>query len=269
MRSLFKHLAVLALLSVLGAFAPTALAAAPSNDTFASAKLVTLGFSEAIDTTEATTDSDDAQLLETCPAPASDASVWYALDGTGTSVAIDVFNSSYTAGVIVATGSPGALETVICGPDKVVFFAEAGIRYYVLAIDDQEDGGGNGGTLRIAFNQSQAPRYDFTVDSYGRVDGRSGVATISGSYTCTAGASFSTYVEASQSRGRSSIFGSGSFSGTCDGTLQRWSADITPEGGKFVGGKTMTQTFTAACSAGGDECIGRLVEQTVKLRGGR
>jgi hypothetical protein len=34
------------------------------------ATLVTLGFSQSLDTSEATTDSDDAQLLQTCPAPA-------------------------------------------------------------------------------------------------------------------------------------------------------------------------------------------------------
>ena len=70
------------LLVALVAFTATALAAAPSNDTFPNAKLVTLGFSETLDTTEATTDSDDAQLLETCPAPVTDASVWYAIGGS-------------------------------------------------------------------------------------------------------------------------------------------------------------------------------------------
>jgi hypothetical protein len=54
---------------------PLALAAPPSNDTFASATLVDFGFSEVLDTTEATTDGDDAQLNASCGAPATDASV--------------------------------------------------------------------------------------------------------------------------------------------------------------------------------------------------
>ena len=63
MRSITKLLARLALVLIaLVAFTAPALAAAPSNDTFGNAKLVTIGFSETIDTTEATTDDDDKRL---------------------------------------------------------------------------------------------------------------------------------------------------------------------------------------------------------------
>ena len=80
MRSITKLLGRLALvLLALATFTELALAAAPSNDTFANAKLVTLGFSETLDTTEATTDAIDAQALESCGAPAVAATVWYAL----------------------------------------------------------------------------------------------------------------------------------------------------------------------------------------------
>ncbi|MBK9715128.1 MAG: hypothetical protein IPO81_28145 [Kouleothrix sp.] len=108
MRSITKLLARLALVLVaLAAFAAPALAAAPNNDTFASAKVVALDFSETLDTTQATTDSDDAQVNQTCGAPATDASVWYAIDGDGGGVKIDVGASTYSAGVIVATGTAG------------------------------------------------------------------------------------------------------------------------------------------------------------------
>jgi hypothetical protein len=98
---------------------------------------VTLGFSETLDTTDATTDVDDKQLLDTCGAPATDASVWNAYDGDGTRVAVDVRNSNYPAGVIVATGTQGNLETVECAPGLVCFDAEVRTRYYVLVFDDQ------------------------------------------------------------------------------------------------------------------------------------
>ena len=68
-------------LGALGALAPAALAAPPSNDTFAGATAAALGFSEELDTTDATTDGDDAQLNTSCGAPATDASVWYVLEG--------------------------------------------------------------------------------------------------------------------------------------------------------------------------------------------
>lgn len=59
MKNLFGFLTVCALaLCALGIYVPAALAAAPSNDTFTGATLVTVGYSEVLDTT----DADDAQL---------------------------------------------------------------------------------------------------------------------------------------------------------------------------------------------------------------
>jgi hypothetical protein len=268
MRSITKLLARLALVLVaLVAFTAPALAAAPSNDTFGNAKLVTLGFSETIDTTEATTDDDDQRLLKTCPAPATDASVWYTIVGDGTKVAVDVTGSSYSAGVIVATLSHGKLETLACADGVVSFDAEAGTQYYVLAFDDQFDGGDNGGTLTITFSESRYPDIDFSVDSYGKLDPSSGSATVSGSYTCTAGASFSIFVNASQRQGRSTVVGFGEFRGECDGTAQRWTVVVEPEGGKFTDAKLQTTSFGVASVP--DLGVGNEIEQTVKLRGGR
>ena len=77
MKNRMKLLAILALaISALGASAPAALAAPPSNDTFTDAKPVVVGDSDVIDTTEATTDGDDTHLNDACGAPATDASVW-------------------------------------------------------------------------------------------------------------------------------------------------------------------------------------------------
>ena len=268
MRSITKLLARLALVLVaMAAFTAPAFAAAPSNDTFASAKLVTLGFSETIDTTEATTDDDDRQLLKTCHAPATDASVWYTIVGDGTKVAVDVGDSSYSAGVIVATLSHGKLETVACASGVVSFDAEAGTQYYVRAFDDQFDGGDNGGSLTITFSESRYPDIDFSVDSYGKLDPSSGNATISGSYTCTAGASFEIFVDATQRKGRSTVVGTGDFQGECDGTAQRWTVVVVPESGKFTDKKLQTTSFGVASVP--DLGTGHELEQKVKLRGGK
>jgi hypothetical protein len=268
MRSITKPLARLALVLVaLAAFTAPALAAAPSNDTFGNAKLVTLGFSETIDTTEATTDDDDKRLLKTCPAPATDASVWYTIVGDGTKVAVDVGDSSYSAGVIVATDRRGKLETVACADGVVSFDAEAGSQYYVLAFDDQFDGGGNGGTLTITFSESRYPDINFSVDSYGKLDPSSGSATIAGSYTCTAGASFEIFVDASQRHGRSTVVGYADFLGECDGTPQRWTVVVEPESGKFTDAKLETTSFGVASIP--DLGTAYEIEQKVKLRDGR
>jgi hypothetical protein len=269
MKSTIKIFTVLVLtLSALGVSAPAALAAPPSNDTFPNATQVTIGFSELLDTTEATTDADDAQLNVICGAPATDASVWYAIDGTDTGIVVDVSQSDYSAGVLVGVGSQGSLDIVACGPGTVGFFAAVGTTYYVLAIDDQLDGGGNGGNLSISFNEAPPPpTLDFTVNRYGSFNSRTGTATISGTYTCTNGDFIEVFVDARQRVGRLFIFGSGGFFdfGTCDGTPHTWSAEIFPQNGIFKGGKTLTLNFSQACGA--FECALGFAEQTVQLRG--
>lgn len=263
---------VLATALALGAFgvaAPSALAAAPSNDTFGGATTVTLGFSELLDTTEATTDADDAQLNDSCGAPATDASVWYAFTLAGDAgVVVDVSQSDYPAGVLVGVGSQGNLITEACGPGTVGFFASAGTTYYVLAIDDQSDGSGNGGNLSISFDEAPpSPTVDVTVNPSGTFDPHTGVATISGTYTCTDGDFIDLFVDARQDVGRFSILGSGEVFevGTCDGEPHDWSVEVFPQNGRFGGGKAMTMTFTFSCGA--FECAEGFVEETVHLRG--
>ncbi len=248
------------------------LASVPSNDAFSGATVVSVPFSEVLNTTEATTDADDAQLNASCGAPATDASVWYVLTPVAdATVVIDVSQSDYSAGVLVGVGSQGNLSTVTCGPGAVSFFATALTTYYVLAIDDQFDGGGNGGSLNISFSQIEAATLDaFTVDRYGNVDAQTGIATISGTYACSHGDFISTSVEARQKVGRLfTIFGSGGFfdSGTCDGASHAWAADVVPQSGKFAGGKSMTVSFAVTCGA--VNCAFGYVERTVLLRGGK
>jgi hypothetical protein len=268
-RSTRLVLALALVLGALGVSAPAALAVAPSNDTFGGATAATLGFSEELDTTEATTDADDAQLNTDCGAPATDASVWYAFTvASDIGVVVDVSQSNYSAGVLVGVGNQGNLQIVACGPGTVGFFAEAGTTYYVLAIDDQFDGGGNGGTLSISFDEAPPPpTVDITLNRFGKFNARTGVATISGTYTCTDGDFIEVFVEAFQNVGRFTITGFGGFFdvGTCDGTPHAWSADVFSENGKFKGGKTMTVTFAFTCGA--FECAEGFVEQTVQLRG--
>jgi hypothetical protein len=90
-------------------------------------------------------------------APATEASVWYELTLTsGATVLADVSGSSYSAGVAVATGSPGSFTVVTCGPGAVQFYAAGGETYAILAFDDQM-GVGNGGTLSILVDEAPPP----------------------------------------------------------------------------------------------------------------
>jgi len=269
MKVTFKALFCPALaLGAVGLSAPTALAAPPSNDTFTGATSATVGFGEVLDTTDATTDSDDAQLNADCGAPATDASVWYVLEGADVGVAVDVSQSDYSAGVLVGVVTQGNLETVTCGAGAVAFFAAAGTTYYVLAFDDQEDGRGNGGSLNISFSDiPPPPNIDIALNRFGRVDSHTGIATVAGTYTCTNGDFLDVFVDASQKVGRGSVLGSGSFeSDTCDGEPHAWTVDLTPQNGRFAGGKTLTMTFAFSC--GEILCTDGFFEQTIQLRGG-
>ena len=263
MRSITKLLARLALVLVaLATFAAPALAAAPSNNRFANAKPVTIGFSETLDTTKATTDAIDAQALEECGAPAIDASVWYTLKGDGSRVLIDLRGTDYVPGFAVVTGSPGNFTFVTCDAYYGAFDSVAGATYYIMAFDSLEDGGTKGGNLHIAFMKSVLPKLTFSVDSDGTLDASSGSATISGSYKCsveTPGNEFTVFVDANQGK----VAGRGEFTGPCDGTRHSWSVVVAPENGKFTGGRLSTSSFGVASNV--DQGIAYIIKQKVTL----
>lgn len=256
-----KRLTVL--ISLIGlfslAFAAPVLAAAPSNDTYAGRVDVTgsLPFGDSLDTTEATTDADDVEAndLDFCGAPATDASVWYELTAAAdSSILVDVSGSTYSAGVIVATGSPGSFSFVTCGPGAVAFFASSGETYAILAFDDQLDGAGNGGTLNITIDVAPPPpTVDITVNPIGQFNKLTGSATISGTLSCTGEAFFTEIdVQLTQNVGRFTISGFGgifSEGPVCDGTAQPWSVEVFGQTGKFKGGRAVAVTFAFACGS--------------------
>jgi hypothetical protein len=260
--------ALLAMPLLLTLQAEVAAAAPPSNDTFAGATPAVLGFTEQLDTSEATTDVDDAQLNATCAIPATDASVWYAFTiPADTDVVVDASQSSYSVGLLVATGTQGNLVTFSCGSGTVPFSATAGTTYYVLAVDEQLDGV-NGGTLRISFNEPPPPTtVDIAVDPVATFNGRTGVATVTGTYSCSNGSFINVLGEAQQNVASSTVVATFRFfeAGTCDGTTRSWAALADPESGSFVGGEARTLTNAQSCGGG---CEIAFEARTVRLRGG-
>jgi hypothetical protein len=252
---------VLVLISVIAlwslAFATPALAAAPGNDTYAGRIDVTgsLPFSDTVDTTEATTDADDAEANAGCGAPATDASVWYEFTAAAdANILVDVSASDYSAGVLVATGSPGSFTVQNCGPGATAFFASSGETYAILAFDDQQDGSGNGGSLAITIDAAPpAPTVDVTVNPTGTFDRVSGSATISGTLTCTGDAVFTAVdIQLTQNVGRFTVTGFGNVfdeAPVCDGTAQPWSVEVLGSTGKFKGGRAVAVTFAIACGS--------------------
>jgi hypothetical protein len=250
--------------------APSALAAVPTNDTLGSATVVsTLPFTDVQDVTQATTDSQDAQVNASCGAPATEHSVWYsytpASDG---GVLIDVSQSDFSAGIIIATGTPGSLDTYACGPGEVGAPTFSGETSYIMAFADTP--GDPGGTLRLSIDTlPPPPTIEVTIAPNGTV--KKGVATLHGTYTCTGTADFvDIFGFLQQAVGRFII--QGEFDDfvappVCDGTAQTWSADVFGDNGKFAGGKTATATFTLACNV--VFCSEWDVQQTVHLSGAK
>lgn len=268
-----KHLRRVAtaalVLITLVASAGTALAAAPGNDLYGGRTVVpAIPFTVSVDTTEATTDADDVDINTDCGAPATDASVWYEITAAADGgLAAVVSSSAYSAGAIVATGSPGNWSLVACGPGAVGWTATAGTTYTILVFDDQFDGGGNGGILNLTIDViPPPPTVDITVDRFAAFDSSTGRATVSGTVTCTGEPEFASLeTSMSQRVGRFTIHGIGFVGVACDGTTRAWSVDVTPDHGKFAGGKAATVTFAIAC--GSFECGTDFEERTVQLRG--
>jgi hypothetical protein len=253
-------------LSLSLAFAAPVLAAAPSNDTYANRTAISVPFSDTVDTSEATTDADDAEANAGC-APATDASVWYELTAPADmGVIVDVSDSSYSAGVVVVTGSPGSFEQVECGAEGVLFSAVEGETYAIVAFDDQLDESGNGGTLVIEVSEAPPPpEVDVTVDSVGSFDSRTGSATISGTVTCSgedidfAGIE----IQLRQRVGRFIVNGFGFGEVACDGDTHSWSVEVSGDNGSFKGGQATALVSAFACSF---DCGSDFEEATVKLR---
>jgi len=268
MKRLVVLISVVALSSL--AFAAPVLAVAPSNDTYAGRDVIGgLPFSDSVDTTDATTDADDVEANAGC-APATDASVWFELTATADAqLLVDVSASDYSAGVVVATGSPGSFVQQSCGPGAVGFFASSGETYAILAFDDQLDGAGNGGLLNITIDVAPPPpTVDVTVNPVGQFNKFTGSATISGTFSCSGEAFFTEIdVQLSQAVGRFTITGFGSLfseAPVCDGTVEPWSVEVFGSNGKFKGGRAASVTFAFAC--GSFECGFDEEQRIIKLR---
>ena len=264
-----KRLAILT--TLVAAFslvlATPVLAAPPSNDTYTGRTVIgALPFNASLDTTEATTDADDAEANAQCGAPATDASVWYELTAAADgAVIVDVTGSSYSAGVLVATGAPGTFAVLTCGPGAVVFPTTAGETYALLVFDDQEDGDpANGGTLDITIDTAPPPpTVDVTVDPIGQFTS-AGSAIISGTVTCEGTADFTEIdVELRQRVGRVLITGFGFTDFVCDGATHTWSVEVFGSNGLFKGGQAASVTTAFAC---GFDCGADFEETTVRLR---
>jgi hypothetical protein len=251
---------------------PAAAAVAPSNDALTSAKVVpSLPFHDTVDTTGATTGPADAQANASNPdctnpfAPTLNKSVWYKFTaGAQGGFGVDAGGSDYDVGILIATGTPGALTVLTCGLGFVGTTTDPGTTYYVNAFDLF---GNTGGTLDINFVVPPPPP-TLSVTATGGTADRSGAATISFAYTCTNAEFLDAFIELRQVVGRVTISGFDlpfTFA-TCDGTQHVWSTSVIPDNGKFAGGKATLFADVEVCNP--FECAFAFLTQTIQLRKG-
>jgi hypothetical protein len=273
MRTLARTGQVLGILTATATMAVVAAvpasAAVPSNDTIGGATVVTtLPFSETIDTSEATTDAEDAAINVPCGAPATNGSVWYQVTaGDSAATLVDLAGTDFDAGVIVATGTPGALELVACGPFGVAFESTPGQTYYVMAFSFNPDV--VGGQLAVSISGAELPpKVSMTVDDVGKVNKQTGTATISGTYTCIGEADLVVVQGSLQQEQDDDVQVRGDFDIPdlkCGGTFD-WSVEVVPLSGKFERGYAATIALTAGCNVLGCNIFDTL--EVVRLRGG-
>jgi hypothetical protein len=260
--------ALAAALTSLAMAGSPAIAAVPSNDKYSGAEpIASIPFSASLDTTEATTDSDDAEL-NVCGAPAMDASVWYSYTaGADGFLLADVSASDYTAGVFVATGAPGSFNVLACGPGGAAWEAVTGETYSILVIDDQQDGGGNGGQMELSVDVAPPPpALEVTVNKTARFDAKTGSAIMSGTIMCGSDAQFAFLeTQVTQRVGRMLIRGFGGTEVTCDDTTRPWEIEVIGDNGLFKGGKAVSATFSAACGLA--FCSEYFAEDRIQLSG--
>jgi len=241
-----------------------AFAAPPPNDLPAGAiALTAIPVTIQENTTEATVTTDDIG----CGSGGVDqATVWFTLTlASATSVLVDATGSDYPVGVNVFEGSADANNLVTCVEGAASFDAAAGTTYYLMFADIDGDAT-NGGQLHVSIDVAPPPlEVSLTVNSAGKVNPKTGEATISGTITCTRTADFSEVsVSLRQPIGRFAIRGFGFDSPACDTTPTDWFASVVGENGKFGPGKATADVSVFACDP--TSCGEDSVVASVRLR---
>jgi hypothetical protein len=259
---------------------PLAALAAPANDDFDDATMITvLPFDDLLDTSDATEAPDDPDCAGAGP------TVWYALTlGADTFVEFNTFGSDYDTTLSAYLGERGDLGQIACNDDagggvqsRIRFTADAGETYYIMV---GAFASGPGGQLVLNAFETEPPvpvepvDITLTVNPTGRFDARSGNAYVSGTVTCSTPAYVSLWGDLIQRAGRANIYGSFSDSFLCEGvTPFESSTDWTT--GRFAGGRAEVHVAVEGCPIDFDwddydewPCDYDEVGRTIQLRGG-
>ena len=261
MRTLRLFVTVMLAVGFLPLAAESASAAPPGNDEPNGAVVLTLGAEVEQDTTQATTNAQDAALNEGCGAPETNASVWYKYTSSvDRNVVLDMTSSDYSGGMLVFEGTPTIDSLVACGAGMVGINAEAGKTYYVMVISDTEV---NGGKLVLTLDKAPPPpKVHVTIARRG-VAYRGGAARVHGWYSCRYGDFAKLYGTLMQRAGRLKIPGDIYKELGCNGVHRRWSARVVSATGIYARGRARVWVELDAC--GVFECRADTAKRRIRL----
>jgi hypothetical protein len=193
------------------------------------------------------------------------ATVWYAFTpDVDMSIAADTFGSNFGSVLAAFTGNDvGNLQPVGCRSfGSLILDLTAGTTYYFQA------GGFFGQTGDLVFNLAVFVPLDvsLSIDETGTVVPTTGVASISGTASCTKPAFVDLQGSLRQRAGRASITGFFSTTLQCDG-VTAWSATVTSDSGPFAGGHADVSVNAFASTF--DEFASAEASATVRLQGTR
>ncbi len=254
------------------AVAPVAPASAepPTNDDMSGATVFTLPYRDGQVTVEATTSAEESAFAGLCGSPV-ERGVWFTTTATeSTSLVVDALDSTYGAGVLVASGHPGSLVPLACSSQG--FLPEvpvsAGQAIYILVFDNDDIVDSFPILALSVFHPVPLPEISMTLDRRGTVN-RTGVAQISGTVTCTFDGPQWMLTEVTGNAGQRkpdpvAFFFLEPLPRPCDGVTQTWTAEVSGER-RITAGKLRVAAFALACTTD-PSCVNGFVEGTVQLR---
>lgn len=216
-----------------------------ANDDFDGATVITsLPFTDAVNTSDATTAGDDPEdCVGTGP------TVWYRFTPSESSrITVNTSGSNYDTGLSAYTGARGALVLVGCNDDaggtvqsRLTVEAVAGQTLFFMVGAFASGPGGD-----LVFHADVAPpplEGEMTIDRYGSLDASTGIAIVRGTVTCSRPA-FASLDGVLRARiGRLLVEAPFFSSGECDDGGTVWMAEVAPQNALLVGGRVEVQVF--------------------------
>jgi hypothetical protein len=245
--------------------ASAAFAAPPGKDHPDGAVALSLGDTIKENTSQATTDDQDAEANQACGAPFTNASVWFTYSPSADGAFImDMSKSDYTGGFMVFVGDPSSGTLINCGPTSLGIEGEAGTTYVIMAFSDTQV---NGGKLVLSLEEGPPPPdVTVTVSPAGKVF-KNGDAELNGTISCK-NADFAdlegTLVQIWKRVKITGFFSNFARKHTCDGTPHAWTAAVRSDNGLYAVGKASVKISTLAC--GPIDCTVTRTKQAVMLQ---